>query len=211
MPRALTSAAALALVLALSLGAVSGELPIVQSLTPAPPSKMPENITLEGRVYHMRSQTVDVQVEAFLLPEVGPWFEGRGLKNPFFDIPMAMNYILVRVRFENLSATETLEFVPTASAFDSCLAKDEAKIFETFYVLSEGEARLAVLGKSLYLKPLMLPPGQWIERLILFEYDEPFPVKRMTFSLSGVGMGRDRIDMAFPYRAGYGKKPKEKK
>jgi len=200
-------------ILALSLTAAAAlavTMPVLETLTPDPPKKMPAGFEVKGGGYHARTELADVEVEPLLLSQVGSWYAARGLENPFSDFPPPMNYILVRVRLENLSKDEALDFSPTQCAFDSCLAKDESAVYETFYALSGGEKRLQILGKSLFLKPLQLPPGQYIERLIFFEYDEPFAVKRMLLSLVSVGVGRVRIDLQFPFHANYMKKSKTK-
>lgn len=197
--------------LAFCFGLAAADLPVLETLTPKPSKKLAEGVTVEGNAFHQKSEKVDIVLEPLLLSQVGEWYKARGLENPFYDIPKPMNYILLRVRFENLSNDETLEFVPTAVMFDTCIPKDESKVYELFYSLAGGEKRLATLGKTLYLTPLLLPPGQFIERLLFFEYDEPFPVKKMTVALASVAIGREKVDVAYEYKATYAKKTKTKK
>jgi len=196
--------------LTLAAAALAATLPVLESLAPNPPKKMPAGFEVKGGGYHARTDLADVEVEPLLLSQVGSWYAARGMENPFGDFPAPMNYILVRLRIENLSKEETLEFSPTACAFDSCLARDDSRVYETFYALSGGEKRLEVLGKTLFLKPLFLPPGQFLERLLFFEYDEPFAVKRMMLSIHSVAVGRTQVDLQFPFRASYMKKSKVK-
>jgi hypothetical protein len=209
LPSKPTVVLALALICAAAFAAA--RLPVLESLVPDPPKKqIIPGLEIKGNGYHVRGEFADVEVEPLLLSAVGGWYAARGIQNPFGDFPAPMNYILLRVRLENLSKEDTLEFLPTQCTFDSCLAKEETAVYETFYSLPGGEKRLEVLGKTLYLKPLMLPPGEFIERLVWFEYDEPFAVKRMTLSLAGVSSGRTRMDLQFSYRAHYAKKQRGK-
>jgi hypothetical protein len=180
-------------------------LVILDGFTPNPPKKMEKGLEVQGLGYHLRNSDLDVTVQPLFLPEIGRYFSERGLKNPFYDIPREMNYFFFKVRLENLSKSETLEFLPTNAVMESCMAKDESSVYQTFYKFEDGEERLAVLGKTLFLKPLMLPPGQWIERLLFFEYDDNFSAHRMTLVLANMAVGRNQYELQFPYRAKYTK------
>ncbi len=167
---------------------------------PLPPKKLPPGYEVRGSGYHVRNDQLDVVVEPLMLKDMPAYYEARGLKNPFYDIPPLMNYFFVRLRIENLSGKTTLEFLPTNVIFENSMAKDESRVYETFYGMEDGEARLDTLGKTLFLKPLFLPPGQWIERLLFFEYEEPIPTKRMSLVLANLALGKTRTDLVFPYR-----------
>ncbi len=176
-------------------------LVILESFTPNPPKKMPKGLEVQGLGYHLRNSDLDVTVQPLFLPEAAQYYKEHGVSNPFYDIPKEMNYFFFKVRLENLTKKETLEFLPTNSVMESCMAKDESTVYETFYKFEDGDARLAALGKTLFMKPLMLPPGQWIERLLFFEYDDTMTAHRMTLILANVAVGRDQYNLEFPYRA----------
>ncbi len=180
-------------------------LVILDGFTPNPPKKIPRGLEVRGLGYHFRNEQIDATIEPLFLSDMGRYFQERGLKNPFYDIPKEMNYFFFKVRIENLSKGQTLEFLPTNSIMESCIAKDESAVYETFYKLEDGDVRLAVLGKALFLKPLFLPAGQWIERLLFFEYDDTMAARRMTLVLPNIAVGQNQYELQFPYRAKFSK------
>jgi hypothetical protein len=78
-----------------------------------------------------------------------------------------------------------------------------------FYKETDGEERLAAAGKSFYFKSLHLPPGQWIERLMIFQYDELYQQKKVSLVLSSILLGREGVDLEFPFLTTF-KKEKQK-
>jgi len=201
-------AAALLAMAALALAAKS--VSILVDLVPEPPKKAAAGYEVEGRVYHYRDKRLDARV-AYLLPEDrAAWFSKRGLQDPFEGlIKPEDNYVFFCLRLENLQKEENVAFTPGSSMFGTANLVDDTTIYQMFYKENDGEARLAVAGKSFFFKALYLPPGQWIERLLLFQYDESYAMKKVPLVMSSILLGRDGIDLEFSFLATF-KKEKRK-
>jgi hypothetical protein len=195
------AARAIVALLALAVVAASAKsVNILVDLVPVQPKKPDPNCAIEGKTIHFRDRRVDVQVTYLDPAERLAWFRQHGGKDPFagFILPQE-NYVFFRVRFENLQKEENVEFTPGSSMFGTANLVDETAIYELFYKESDGDERLAVAGKTLYFKALHLPPGQWIERLLLFKYDETYQQKKVVLLMSNILLGHEGLDLEFPF------------
>lgn len=184
-------------------------LNILQDLVPEPTKKPQPGYFIEGKAYHYRDKRLDVRVSYLTADERRAWFEGRETKDPFAALRAEDNYAFFKVRFENLQKDENVEFTPGSSMFGTGNLVDDITVYQMFYKETDGEERLASAGKSFYFKALHLPPGQWIERLMLFQYDELYQQKRVSLVLSSILLGREGVDLEFPFLTTF-KKEKQK-
>ena len=197
------AAASAGLLLALVAGA-SSKIYIIERLEPDPPKKVAQYSAQDGGLRY-RDPRLDVTAAPLLGEERAAYFAARGVADPFASPVLEPTYVLFRVRIENLMKDEALEFSPGSAMFGNSNAMDEIAVYQLFYKEPDGEARLAAAGKTLFLRHLRLPPGQWIERVMVFQYDDPYPTKKIALILSSILLGRDGTDLEFPFRASYRK------
>jgi hypothetical protein len=197
------AAAGAGILLSLLAGATSKTY-IIERLEPDPPKKAAQ-YSAEGGGLRYRDARLDVAAVPLLGEARSSYFTSRGVVDPFDSPALEPNYVLFRVRLENLMKDEALEFSPGSAMFGNSNALDEIGVYQLFYKEVDGEARLAAAGKTLFLRHLRLPPGEWIERLMVFQYDDPYPTKKITLVLSSILLGRDGVDLEFPFRASYRK------
>lgn len=175
-------------------------LNILQDLVPEPQKKPEPGYFIEGKSYHYRDKRLDVRVTYLTPEERYAWFAQREVKDPFSAaIRPEDNYAFFRVRIENLQKEDSVEFTPGSSMFGTANLVDDISVYQMFYKESDGEERLAAAGKSFYFKALHLPPGQWIERLMLYQYDETYQQKKVVLVLSSILLGREGVDLEFPF------------
>jgi len=165
-------------------------------------------IVVEGNTYKYEGKLIKIEVEPLLLKEIGAYYASKGLVNPFEETPESLNYVFFRVRIENLSKETTIDFSPSSALMDDCLPKDESAVYEMFYEKDGGEKKLEACGRTIFLKPLRLPPQMYIERLMLFWYDDPMPRKKITLFLSNITAGREIFEEVFPFRTNFIKEKK---
>ncbi len=208
MRRATRWGLALAALAAVALSAKT--INLLQDLLPEPSKKPEQGYTIEGRAFHYRDRRADVRVVYMRPEDRAAWFAQKGIKDPFGTfLQPEDNYVFFLVRFENLQKDETLEFTPGSSMFGSANLVDDITVYQMFYKESDGDQRLAAAGKAVFFKALHLPPGQWIERLMLFKYDESYQQKKVHLILSNILLGRDGLDLEFPFLTTF-KKEKRK-
>jgi len=182
---------------------------ILQDLVPEPQKKPRPGYIIDGKSYHYRDKHLDVRVTYLTVEERRAWFEERETKDPFSAVRAEDNYAFFKVRFENLQKEENVEFTPGSSMFGTGNLVDDITVYQMFYKETDGEERLAAAGKSFYFKSLHLPPGQWIERLMIFQYDELYQQKKVSLVLSSILLGREGVDLEFPFLTTF-KKEKQK-
>lgn len=182
---------------------------ILQDLVPEPQKKPRPGYIIDGKSYHYRDKHLDVRVTYLTAEERRAWFDERETKDPFSALRAEDNYAFFQVRFENLQKEENVEFTPGSSMFGTGNLVDDITVYQMFYKETDGEERLAAAGKTFYFKALHLPPGQWIERLMLFQYDETYQQKKVVLVLSSILLGRDGLDLEFPFLTTF-KKEKRK-
>lgn len=163
-------------------------------------TKKTKKLKIENNIYKYESKRIKVEVEPFLLKDIGKYYSERNMLNPFDETPEGFNYIFFRVRIENLSKETNLEFSPSSTILNEMLSKDDTTVFEIFYDKPNGEKKLEIIGKTLFFKPLTLPPGQWIERLIFFEYDLVVPTRKMVLIMSNITIGKEMFEFEFPFK-----------
>ena len=202
----LAKALAATLLAMAALAVAAKSVNILMDLTPEPQKKAREGYAVEGRAYHYRDKRLDARV-AYLPPEDRTaWFSKRGLQDPFDGlIKPEDNYAFFSLRLENLQREDNVAFTPGSSMFGTANLVDDVTVYQMFYKENDGEARLAAAGKAFFFKALNLPPGQWIERLLLFQYDETYAVKKVPLVMSSILLGRDGIDLEFSFQATFKK------
>lgn len=166
-----------------------------------------EGLAITGKGYTYETKTLKVEVEPLLLKDMDAYFKERGMENPFTETPDGFNYIFFRVRMENLSKETALEFSPASVIMNDMVTKDDQTVYEMFYDKPNGEVKLETLGKTMFFKPLTLPPGKWIERLLFFEYDDLAPSYKMMLVFANLTAGKKIFELQFPF---YSKFVKEK-
>jgi hypothetical protein len=182
---------------------------ILDSLTPNPPKKLPEGYGVESGAYHFRDARLDLQVAQLTSEERVRFYAAKKLPDPFSGVLPIENLILLRLRIENLQKENTLEFSPTATMLGNCLAFDDTYVYQFLYREHDAAAKLDAAGKTMFLKHLSLPPGTWIERLLAFQYDDPYPSKKILLVVGGISAGAEGVDLAFPFKATYRKEKKK--
>lgn len=163
-------------------------------------TKKTTKLKIENNIYKYESKRIKVEVEPFLLKDIGRYYSERNSINPFDETPEGFNYIFFRVRIENLSKETNLEFSPSSTILNEMLSKDDTTVFQMFYDKPNGEKKLEIIGKTLFFKPLTLPPGKWIERLLFFEYDLVVPTSKMVLIMSNITVGREMFEIQFPFK-----------
>lgn len=161
--------------------------------------KKSKTIKVENNMFVFCSKKARIEVEPFLLKDVDKYFSQKGLKNPFEGVDEGFNYIFFRIKIENKSKEDELEFSPSSVVFGEALSKDDTSIYQLFYQDKDGEKKLETIGRTFFLRPLRLPPKMWIERLIMFEYDENVPIKRSELILSNISIGKEIFEVVFPF------------
>lgn len=170
--------------------------------------KKSKTIKVEENMFIYNSKKIRIEVEPYLLKDIGRYFSQKGFKNPFYDVDEGLNYIFFRIKIENKSNEDELEFSPSSAVFGEALSKDDTSIYQLFYQDKEGEKKLETIGKTFFLRPLRLPPKMWIERLIMFEYDENVPIKRSDLILSNISIGKEIFEIIFPFEIKFKKEIK---
>lgn len=197
-------AACFLLILGISAWA-SRKVYILEHLSPDAKKKQSEAYTVEGDGFHFRNKRVDVRIEPISGEALEAYFRKQGVQDPFEGLPPEANYVFFRLRIENLGKSEELTFSPQGAMFGSDGALDDIGLYQLFYREEEGDRRLSAAGKTLFLKNLYLPAGYWIERLLVFQYDNPYPTRKISLILSNLLMGKDGLDLEFPFRAQFKK------
>lgn len=171
--------------------------------------KKSKHLKIESNFYKYESKRVKIEVEPMLLKDICKYFNQKGFENPFDETPEGFNYIFFRLRIENLSKETNFEFSPSSATLNDMLSKDDTTIFQMFGFSPNGDKKLEILGKTMFFKPLILPPEKWIERLLLFEYDEVVPCKKMVLSLSNLTAGREIFEIEFLFRTKFVKEKRD--
>jgi hypothetical protein len=195
--------AAVAVLAALAVPA--GTLYLLTGLKPRPPKRPDPNLRVEGRAFVYRNARLELQVEPLDPAGRADFFSRRGLEDPFAGFPPEDNYVAFRVRFENLSKNEPLTFSPVSTLFGNSAALDEVRLYQTFYREKDGEKMLEAVGKTLFVKTLSLPPGTFIERLLVYQYDDPYPVRTIPLVFGSILLGRESLDLELPFEATFHK------
>jgi len=178
---------------------------LLVALEPNPPRKPPEGYSVEGGIYRFQNELFKVEAEHLTADARSAYYGARGLDDPFVGLVEYDNLFVIRVRLENLHKSETLHMQPGMVSIGNCLVQDETQVYQLFYRMTDGEKRLEAAGKTLFHRPLALPPGEWIERLFLFHYDDPYPVRRISLVISNLMFGNDALEVEFPFRARFEK------
>lgn len=195
--------AAVALLTALAVPAAT--LYLLTGLKPRPPRRPDPNLRVEGRSYVFTTPRLELQVEPLDPAGRADFFSKKGLLDPFAGFPPEDNYVAFRVRFENLSQDEPLTFSPVGTLFGNSAALDEVRLYQTFYREKDGEKKLEAVGKTLFVKTLTLPPGTFIERLLVYQYDDPYPVRTIPLIFGNILLGRESLDLELPFEATFQK------
>ncbi|MGC8762231.1 MAG: hypothetical protein ACP5VN_01135 [Acidobacteriota bacterium] len=192
-----------------SLALPAGTLYLLTGLKPRPPKRPDPNLRVEGRAFVYRNPRLELRVEPLTPPGRADFFAQRGLQDPFAGFPPEDNYVAFRVRFENLSKEESLTFSPVATLFGNAAVLDEVRLYQTFYREKEGERMLEAVGRTLFVKTLTLPPGTFIERLLVYQYDDPYPVRTIPLVFASILVGRESLDLELPFEATFQKEKRK--
>lgn len=176
---------------------------VLTGLAPEVTKKPVPGYTAEGSTFRFRDSRIQVNVTPMGPAERAAYFSSKGLPDPFYGIPADLNYVFFKIRIENLQKEDNVEFSPGSTMFGNSNSVDEIAMYQLLYKEQDGDARLAAAGKAFYLRNLRLPPGQWIERLMAFQYDDPYKTKKIALIMSSILMGREGIDLEFPFAATY--------
>lgn len=185
--------------------AASTTIYVITEMTPDIRKKPEAGYSAEGKIYRYANKDLACEVEVLLAEARGAYFRSKGYEDPFRDLASSEDFFVVRARFENRMAEHSLTMMPGSVMFENCTVRDETHLYQLFYIKSDGEKRLEAAGAVFYLKQLDLPPGQWIERLFLFQYDDPYRTKRMRLVISNLLAGDRQHDVEFPFIAKYKK------
>jgi len=192
-------------VLLLAVSAWAGGVEVLESIVPLPSKKMPQGYSLEGEIWHYRDANLDVKVTP-LTPEArARYYAEKQLEDPFSGVLPRENLVVMRLRVENLQKDGTVEFSPTACMLGNSLAFDDTYVYQFLYKEKNADAKLASAGKTLFMKHLSLPAGTWIEHLLAFQYDDPYPTKKLGLILGGISAGAEGVDIVFPFKATFKK------
>lgn len=204
MTRGPVRSAALCLLLSLSVWAGS-KIYVLKSLTPVVDKKSGPGYTMEGLTSHFRDQRADVQVTVLTPEERTKFFAGKGLDDPFTILSPRENYIFFKLRMENLDSSDTLEFSPNEVMFGNSMPLDETMLYQLLYKEKDGDAKLVAAGKTVFSRHLSLPPHAWIERLIIFQYDDPYPARKISLVINGAQIGRNGLELEFLFKSDFKK------
>ncbi len=192
-------------ILLIGLGLAAETVRLLESLEPLPYHKEAEGYSVEGMVYRFENEHVAVEAEHLTTEQRGAYYDARKLDDPFVGLVEYDNLFVLRVRIENLHKSETLNMQPSTVSIGNCLVQDETHVYQLFYRMKDGDERLAAAGKTLFLRPLSLPPGTWIERLFLFHYDDPYSVRRLILVISNIMFGNDMVEVEFRFKSRFKK------
>jgi hypothetical protein len=172
---------------------------VLDGLTPEVQKKPVQGYSTEGSSFHYRDGRIAVTATPLFANDLDGFYAQHGLTNPFAHFPVEANYVFFKIRIENLQKTDNVEFSPGSVMFGNSNALDDIAVYQLFYKEDKGEALLAAAGKTLFLRNLRLPAGQWIERLMVFQYDDPYKTKKIPLIMSNILMGREGLDVEFPF------------
>jgi hypothetical protein len=195
-----------ALALALALPALAATtIHVLCELMPEISKKPEAGYSVSGAVYKFENKDLKCEVE-YLTPEARrQYFSKRGFEDPLRGLASEEDFFVVRARFENLLKEGDLVMSPNTVLFENCQVKEETALYSMFYLRPDGEKRLQAAGAVFYLKSLSLPPGLWIERLYLFQYEDPYQTKHMKLVIASILTGDRQWDLEFPFLAKYKK------
>lgn len=193
-------------VLALAISASAATtLYVLDQLTPEI-SKNPEpGYSASEGVYRFENKSLKCEVEHLNAEARGAYFSKRGYGDPLKGLASENDLFVVRVRIENLLADGNIVMSPASVMFENCTVRDQTHLYQLLYLRPDGEKRLEAAGAVFYLNQLDLPPGTWIERLFLFEYDDPYPTKHMKLVIANLLGGEQQWDLEFPFVAKFRK------
>ncbi len=201
---------AIAAVSLLALVAAGGKtIQVLERLVPDQPKKQVVGYSVEGGSYRFSDTRFSVVATPLDRAGLATYYRARGLENPFVHFPEEANYVFFNVRFENFQKDETVEFSPGSSMFGNSNPLDETRMYQLFYKEAGSEAKLAAVGRTFFLKNLRLPPGEWIERLVGFQYDDPYKTKKISLVFTSILMGPEGVTVEFPFRAEFRKEKAE--
>ncbi|MEW6758456.1 MAG: hypothetical protein AB1347_09560 [Acidobacteriota bacterium] len=190
----------------LAVAAVASQtIQVLVGLEPDGKARLPTGVRLEGSTFVVDDPRMSVRVAALDAAGRRDFFAGLGLPDPFRDVLSEENYVFFRVRFENRHKEEDLSFSPVNTMFGNASALDEVRLYQTFYRDKAGQEKLAAAGRGLFVKTLILPPGTHIERLLVYQYDDPYPVRKIPLIFGGILLGREGMDLELPFRADFKK------
>ncbi len=174
---------------------------VLESLTPKISRKPAKELSVEGKGFRFRNSWFELSVLPLAPSERSEFFRAKGLQDPFEDLKPEQNFVFLKVRFENLGKSDKLVFLPQGTLLGDSFPFDETRIYQLFYRGKEPDKRLAAAGKVLFMRNLVLPTGFWIERLMVFRYDDPYPVRRIRLTFSNILVGRKVFNVSFNFRA----------
>ena len=201
----------LALVLAaflVPLGA-SQTVQVLQDLRPEVKKKLPAGYAVEGITYSFQDKRFSISATPLTPLAREAYYAKMKLKDPFADATPAAGYIFFLIRIENRQKDGMLFFSPGNVMFGDMNPVDEIAMYQLFYRLPEADAKLDAAGRSFFLRDLHLPPGLWIERLMVFQYDDPYPTKKINLALTSILLGGEGLDVNFPFIAKFKKEKVE--
>jgi hypothetical protein len=185
--------------------AASTTIYVITEMTPDIGRGANDGYSAEGGIFRYANKEMACEVEVLLAEARGAYFRSKGYEDPLRDLTSSEDFFAVRARFENRMTEHNLTMMPGSVMFENCNVRDETHLYQLLYMKSDGEKRLEAAGAVLYLKQLDLPPGTWIERLFLFQYDDPYKTKRMKLVISNILAGEKQHDLEFPFIARYKK------
>jgi|YelNatPaOPRAMG01_1025707.scaffolds.fasta_scaffold63744_2 hypothetical protein len=182
---------------------------VLQDLRPEVKKKLPAGYSAEGLTYSFQNQRLSISATPLTPLAREAFYAKKGLQDPFADATPAAGYIFFLIRIENRQKTEMLYFSPGAVMFGDMNPIDEIALYQLFYRLPNADAKLDAAGRSFFLRDLHLPPGMWIERLMVFQYDDPYPTKKINLALTSILLGGEGLDVNFPFIAKFEKEKVE--
>ena len=189
--------------IALSLYAGSGSR-YLEGITPDMPKKPEEGYSLDGKIYRFQNASLKVELEYLDQQERADYYREHKIDDPFRGFSQLQNLIPIRARFENLQKEGDIFMSPNTVVLGNIPTFDDTKLYQLLYQQRDNEKRLEAAGATLFIRPLSLPPGTWIERIFMFQYDDSLPVKRLSLVIASV-MGTAEWDLEFKYKATFKK------
>ena len=174
---------------------------VLDTMTPRVEKKPVTGLEVKDGGFHFRNQAFDLTVIPMNSGSVQAYYFERKLTNPFEGLRGDENMVFFRVRIENLQKSGKLAFSPKNTMMGNSMPFDEIKVYQLLYRSRDSDQLLASAGKTLFFRNLLLPAHTWIERILLYQYDDPYPTKNINLIFGSIATDRASFEVIFPFKA----------
>lgn len=174
---------------------------VLDSMTPKADAKLQVGLTVKDGGFQFRNKVFKLTVIPMRRESRQAYYREKKLPDPFESLRGDENMVFFKVRIENLQKSGKLAFSPRNTIMGNSMPFDEIKVYQLLYRARDSDKLLASAGKTFFFRNLVLPAHTWIERLMLFQYDDPYKTRNINLIFGSVATDRESFDVIFPFKA----------